>query len=174
MNLAVWAERNGVAWVTAYRWLGAGALSVPARKVGRLMVVDEPSSVAGPRQRAAVSGRVSSADQKPDLDRQVVRVTGWARAELIAARLGDPMVSRIVVGRRDRFCRFGSEYVQAARACQGRELVVVDSAGVDDDLVGDKAEILASMYADLLGNRAAQAWAMRVLAAAASDGVEAV
>ena len=56
---------------------------------------------------------------------------------------------------RDRFCRFGSEYVEAALAAQGRELVVVDSAEVDDDLVRDMTEILTSMCARLYGKRAA-------------------
>lgn len=46
------------------------------------------------------------------------------------ALLGDPTVTRIVVEHRDRFCRFGSEYVRAALAAQGRELVVVDAADV--------------------------------------------
>jgi predicted site-specific integrase-resolvase len=32
--------------------------------------------------------RVSSADQKADLDRQVVRVTAWATAEQIPCRQG--------------------------------------------------------------------------------------
>ncbi len=39
---------------------------------------------------------------------------------------------------RDRFCRFGSEYVEAALAAQGCELVVVaPRLEVDDDLVRD-------------------------------------
>lgn len=36
MNLTVWAERNGVARVTAFRWFRAGVLPVPAWKVGGL------------------------------------------------------------------------------------------------------------------------------------------
>ncbi|MDY6870362.1 MAG: IS607 family transposase, partial [Actinomycetota bacterium] len=36
MNLAVWAERNGVARVTACRWFHAGLLPVPVQRVGRL------------------------------------------------------------------------------------------------------------------------------------------
>lgn len=83
------------------------------------------------------------------------------------------MVSRIVVHHRDRFCRFDSEYVQAARASQGRKLVVVDSAEVDDDLVRDTTEILTSMCARLYGKRAAQNRSKRALVAAASDDVEA-
>jgi predicted site-specific integrase-resolvase len=83
MNLATWAERNGVARVAAYRWFRAGLLPVPARKVGRLILVDEPTATAGPRSGTAVYARVSSADQKADLDRQVARVTAWTTAEQI-------------------------------------------------------------------------------------------
>lgn len=133
--------------------------------------------------------RESSAVQRADLDRQVARVTAWATAEQIPvdkvvtevgsalnghrrkflALLRDPTVSRMVVEHRDRFCRFGSEYVEAALAAQGRELVVVDSAEVDDDLVRDMTEILTSMGARLYGKRAAANRAKRAIAAA-SDG----
>lgn len=189
MNLAVWAERNGVARVTAYRWFHAGLLPVPARKAGRLILVDDQPADRSRRARTAVYARVSSADQKPDLDRQVARVTAWATTEQIAvdkvvtevgsalnghrrkflALLRDPSVKRIVVEHRDRFCQFGSEYVEAALAAQGRELVVVDSAEVDDDLARDMTEILTSMCARLYGKRAAQNRAKRALAAAAEE-----
>jgi predicted site-specific integrase-resolvase len=193
MNLAVWAERNGVARVTAYRWFHAGRLPAPARKVGRLIVVDEPIGASGPRSRTAVYARVSSADQKADLDRQVARVTAWATAKQIPvdkvvvevgsalnghrrkflALLRDATMNRIVVEHRDRFCRFGSEYVEAALAAQGRELVVVDSAEVDDELVRDMTEVLTSMCARLYGKRAAANRAKRAVAAAAGDDTEA-
>jgi predicted site-specific integrase-resolvase len=98
---------------------------------------------------------VSSADQKADLDRQVVRVTAWAagrripvgkvvvgvgsalngRRRKFLGLLKDPTVGRIVVEHWDRFCRFGSEYVQAALAARGRELVVAGDGEVDDGLV---------------------------------------
>ncbi len=83
------------------------------------------------------------------------------------ALLRDPAVTRIVVEHRDRFCRFGAEYVRAALAAQGRELVVVDAAEVDDDLVRDITEILTSMCARLYGKRAAANRAQRAVAAAA-------
>jgi predicted site-specific integrase-resolvase len=65
VNLKEWAEREGVACVTACRWLAAGKLPVPARRVGGLILVsqDEPP----PRQAAAVYARVSSSGQRPDL-----------------------------------------------------------------------------------------------------------
>jgi len=193
MNLAVWAERNGVARVSAYRWFRAGLLPVPAVKVGRLILVDELTADTGVDRRTAVYPRVSSADQKADLDRQVARVTASATTQQIPvdqvvtevgsalnghrrkflALLRDSSVQRIVVEQRDRFCRFGSEYVQAALAAQGRELVVVDTSEVDDDLVRDMTEILTSMCARLYGKRAAQNRAKRAVAAAAADDGEA-
>jgi predicted site-specific integrase-resolvase len=84
MNLAMWAERNGVARVTAYRWFHTGRLPVPARKVRRLILVDQLAGEAG-RARTAVYARVSSPDQKADLDRQVARVTALATAQQIPA-----------------------------------------------------------------------------------------
>jgi predicted site-specific integrase-resolvase len=134
--------------------------------------------------------RGSSADQKADLDRQVARVTAWATDQQIPvdnviaevgsalnghrrkflALLRDPTVHRIVVQHRDRFCRFGSEYVQAALAAQGRELVVMDAAEVDDDVVRDMTEIPTWMCARVYGKRAARNRAKRALAAAAATG----
>jgi predicted site-specific integrase-resolvase len=185
MNLATWAHRNGVARVTAYRWFRSGVLPVPARRVGRLILVDDPTVVMQMAGRTAVYARVSSADQKADLHRQVARVTAWASDEQIPvdkvvtgvgsalnghrrkflALLRDPSITRIVVEHRDRFCRFGSEYVQAALAAHGRELVVVDSSEVDDHLVRDMTEILTSMCARLYGKRAAANKAKRAIAA---------
>jgi predicted site-specific integrase-resolvase len=193
MNLAAWAERNGVARVTAYRGFHSGRLPVPAQRVGRLILVNDAIAETAQHRRTAVYARVSSADQKADLDRQVARVTEWATTEQIPvdkvvtevgsargghrrkflALLRDPSVGRIVVEHRDRFCRFGFEYVEAALAAQGRELVVVDSAEVDDDLVRDMTEILTSMCARLYGKRAAANRAQRAMTAAATEDREA-
>ncbi|CMN65522.1 resolvase [Mycobacterium tuberculosis] len=73
MNLAVWAERNGVAWVIAYRWFRAGLLPVPAQRVGRLILVNDPAVEESGRGRTLVYARVSSADQRSDLDRRGAR-----------------------------------------------------------------------------------------------------
>lgn len=189
MNVASWAERNGVARVTVYRWLHAGLLAVSGRKVGRLILVDEAGGEAGLRSWTEVDARVSSADQKADRDRRVARVTGWATAERIPvdkvvvgvgsalnarrrrflALLGDPAVHRMVAEHRDRFCRFGSQDVEAGLAAPGRELVVADSGEVDDDLVRDMTEILTSMCARLYDKRAGENRARRAVAAAIED-----
>ena len=181
MNLAEWADSQGIAHATAYRWFKAGKLPLPARKVGGLILVDVPDNA--PKGQTVVYARVSSADQKPDLDRQVARVTAWATSQEISvdrvvtevgsalnghrrkflSLLGDPSVLRIVVEHRDRFARLAVEYVEAALAAQGRELIVMDPAELDDDLVRDMTEILTSFCARLYGKRASVNRARRVV-----------
>ena len=188
MHLKQWAEREGVSYTTARRWFAAGRMPVPARRVGGLILIGEPAAA----ERAgltAVYARVSSADQKADLDRQVARVTEWATGQRLAvdrvvteagpalngkrrkflALLRDESVTTIVVEHRDRFARFGAEYVEAALSAQGRRLLVVDPAEADDDLVRDVTEILTSLCARLYGRRAAANRAKRAVEAVTGD-----
>ncbi|KJE24856.1 putative site-specific integrase-resolvase [Frankia torreyi] len=189
MNLKEWAESQGVSYTSARRWHREGTLPVPTRRVGRLILVGDVEARPAPSGVTAVYARVSSADQRPDLDRQVARVTTWAagqnlpvgrvvtevgsaldshRREFLAL-LRDPTVATIVVEHRDRFARFGAEYVEAAMSAQGRRLLVVDPSEVDDDLVRDITEVLTSMCARLYGRRAAANRAARAVAAATED-----
>ena len=184
MKLSDWADAQGISRQTAYAWFRAGKLPVPARRVGRLILVDSGSVAAA--GSVVVYARVSSTDQKSDLDRQVARVTAWATEHGLAVDrvvtevgsalnghrrkflsiLKDPAVGTIVVEHRDRFARFAVDYIEAALAAQGRKLVVVDPAEVDDHLVRDMTEILTSFCARLYGRRSASHRAKAALAAA--------
>lgn len=190
MNLKEWAVAQEISYATARRWFDAGKLPVPARKVGGLILIGEPALPGvGKPGATVVYARVSSADQRGDLDRQVARVTTWATSNGIAvdrvvtevgsalnghrrkflALLRDPEIATIVVEHRDRFARFGSEYVEAALAASGRSLLVVDPAEVDDDLVRDVTEILTSLCARLYGRRAAANRAARAVSSLANE-----
>lgn len=192
MNLAQWAEKNGIARVTAYRWFHDGKLPVPARKIGGLILVDETPADQPTRTKTVIYARVSSNDQKSDLDRQVRRVTSWlteqgTSVDKVVTEVGsalnghrrkfqrllsDPSVTTIAVEHRDRFCRFGVEYIDAALRAQGRELVIMDPDEVDDDLVRDMTELLTSMCARLYGKRAANNRAKAAITAAGQDDVD--
>ena len=78
----------------------------------------------------------------------------------------DKTVTTIVVEHRDRFARFGAEYVEVALEASGRRLLVVDPAEVDDDLVRDVTEILTSCVPACTAERAAADRAARAVAAA--------
>ena len=189
MNLKQWAALQGVSYQTARRWRARGILPVETRKVGRLILVDVPPVDEG-SGGVAVYGRVSSSDQKGDLDRQVARVTCWAveqglsvdrvvtevgsalngKRRKLVGLLRDRGVGTIVVEHRDRFARFGAEYVEAALVASGRRLLVVDPFEVDDDLVRDVTEVLTSLCARLYGRRSAANRAARAVKAVCSDG----
>jgi predicted site-specific integrase-resolvase len=185
MNLKEWAASQGVSYAVARKWYRAGVLPVPARRVGGLVLIGDLIEQRADPGSTVVYARVSSADQRADLDRQVARVTSWAGTQHLPvdrvvtevgsalnghrrkflSLLRDPQVSTIVVEHRDRFARFGAEYVEASLAASGRRLLVVDPAEVDDDLVRDVTEILTSLCARLYGRRAAANRAARAVAA---------
>jgi predicted site-specific integrase-resolvase len=91
------------------------------------------------------------------------------RRRKLLALLGDPDVTTVAVEHRDRFSRFGAEYVEAVLSAPGRRLLVVDPTQVDDDLVPDVTQILTSLCARLYGRRSGANRAARGVAAIGQD-----
>jgi putative resolvase len=178
MKLSAWAKEQGISYRTALNWFHAGTLPGPARQLPTgTILVDPPVRETG---GTVAYCRVSSHDQKADLERQAGRVLtmcsgrgiridrtvteigsgrGGRRTKL-RKLLGDPKVATIVVEHRDRLARFGVEYLEAALAAHGRTVVVLDDAELPDDLTRDLAardltEVLTCMCARLYGRRSA-------------------
>jgi len=183
MKLSEWAKRNGISYKTAWRWIKQGRFPVPYEQTpsGTILVRDTRDEDG----IVAIYARVSSSDQKGDLDRQIARLLeyanrqGWAVAQTVGEvgsglnghrpklleLLADPRVKTIVVEHRDRLMQFGFEYVEAALRAQGRRIAVVDSGEVKDDLVQDMIEVLTSFCARLYGRRSAKNKAKKALEA---------
>ena len=191
VKLSEWARQQGVSYQTAWRWVKDGKMPVPVRQApSGTWLVEEPATEASGRVVAYC--RVSSADQKPDLDRQSARVVsganglGLAVAEVVTEigsglngrrrklhrLLSDPAAAVIVVEHRDRLARFGVEHLEAVLSASGRRLIVLDPTETTDDLVRDITEVLTSMCARLYGRRAAKNRAARAVAVATSEGPE--
>lgn len=181
MKLSVWAKRQGISYRTAWRWFKEGKLPVVAEqtKTGTILIKEEhitPNAVA-------IYARVSSADQKKDLDQQIARLVlyanknGWAVTHTIAEigsglnghrpklmkLLTNSNIKIILVEHRDRLMRFGVEYVESALAAQGRKLLIANQAELKDDLVQDMIEVLTSFCARLYGRRSAKNKAKKAL-----------
>jgi putative resolvase len=76
-KLSDWARRNGITYKTAWLWWKHGKLPVPARQMPTgTIIVDVPEREES--AAAVLYARVSSADQKTDLDRQVARLAAFA------------------------------------------------------------------------------------------------
>jgi predicted site-specific integrase-resolvase len=182
IRLTEWATRQGIAYITAFRWSQAGKIPGLHKSVsGRLFVEVEEST----GRETVLYGRVSSSDQKADLDRQMDRLRSFAAARgMIVNRevqeigsglnghrkkliglLRDPKVSVIVVEHRDRLARFGVEYIEAAIAAQERNILVVNEGEQKLDLVQDFIDVVTSMCSRIYGRRAALNRAKAALAA---------
>ena len=77
MKLSTYVRQIGLTYKTAYRWWKAGKLDAYQMDTGTVIVRD-PLKVSA--TNVALYARVSSADQKNDLERQLVRLKDYAAA----------------------------------------------------------------------------------------------
>jgi predicted site-specific integrase-resolvase len=181
MKLSQWARENGLNRLTAYKLFHRGQLPVPAEQLasGTILVYPKKEMAA----HHVVYARVSSADQKADLDRQVARIMEYAATHHLTVvdtvtEIGSGLNGHrrkltnllaacphhIIVEHRDRLCRFGFEYLESALRQVSRQIIVTDPNEVTDDIVRDLHEVIVSMCARLYGKRAAANKAARALA----------
>jgi predicted site-specific integrase-resolvase len=175
VKLREWAEKQGISYRTALRWFHARTLPVEAEQVATGTIIVKLESIPAD-QNAALYARVSSSDQKTNLDSQIARLTHFAvenklsiaavitevgsamngKRPRLLKLLRDQSIKVIVVEHRDRLIRFGFEYLEASLAAQGRKILVVGHSEVKDDLIRDMTEVLRSFCARLYGKRAAR------------------
>ncbi|EFA22989.1 IS607 family transposase [Bifidobacterium gallicum] len=191
MQVREWAERESLNPQTVWKWCRTGRMPVPVEKTpSGMYLIHDPkyetpcAPMAG--SRTVCYARVSSSDQKADLERQADRLKAFAlnmgvehpevvtetgsgmndKRRKLNRLLSDPTVGTIIVEHRDRLARMNAGLVESALKAQGRRIVVVDDAELDDDLVRDMTEALTSFCARLYGRRAAKNKAAAALKAA--------
>ena len=82
MKLSEWAEANGIRRKTAYTWFHSSILPVPAIQLATgTILVQEPRIAPEAGGACALYARVSSSDQKDDLERHSV---GWQPSPPVA------------------------------------------------------------------------------------------
>lgn len=181
VRLSQWASEHGVSKMTAWRRASEGRIEGAfVNDAGRWMVeIDDPAI------ETVAYARVSSHDQKSDLDRQIARIAEWAAANDIKVDrfvrevgsglndqrkqlnklLRDPRCVQLVVEHRERLARFGVHELEHALAACGRHVRVVDDKEIDDDLVRDMIDVMTSLAARLYGRRSARHRAERAVKA---------
>jgi putative resolvase len=180
MRLSQYAKQMGVHYKTAFRWWKAGKLDAYQLETGTV-IVREPASGEAPTN-VALYARVSSADQKEDLERQVQRLKDYAAAkgyqvtktvsELASglndsrpkwlSLLTDASIGVIVVEHRDRATRFGLIYIERLMQMQGRRLEVIFPSDTDNDLVDDFIAVITSMASRIYGRRTSKRRAEKI------------
>jgi excisionase family DNA binding protein len=182
MNIGEAAERLGISPTTLRRWEQSGKL-IPERTQGnqrryRLSQIEPVAYLVSQDRKTLAYARVSSHDQKADLERQkqVLELycaqQGWT-FELVSD-LGSGMnyykkglkrllndilagnVGRLVITHKDRLLRFGAELVFSICEAKQVEVVIVnkgEDTTFEEDLATDVLEIITVFSARLYGSR---------------------
>lgn len=176
MKLSEYAKQQGVRYETAWRWFQEG--KIKGHRVGaHTIMIDEGMEVtSATQQKVAVYARVSSAENKPNLDTQAERLVAYCMAKgyqvskvmkevglgvndarpKFLSLLEDTSITTIVVEHRDRATRFGARYIETLLHTQGRSLEVVNLAeNATEDLLADFTSIIYSFCSRLYGQRRA-------------------
>lgn len=189
MQVREWAKREHLSPYTVWKWCREGTMPVPVEQTptGMWLIHDPkyeatPTTAAG---RTVCYARVSSADQKNDLQRQADRLKAFAfnmgvdapevvtevgsgmndKRRKVNQLLADPIVTTIIVEHYNRLACMNVGLVESALEASGRRLIVVDDTERDDDLLQDMTEVLTLFCARLYDRKSAKRRAQQALEA---------
>lgn len=174
IKLSDYAKRFGICYRTAWNRYKRGQFPDA--------IVDETNHICIPIKhfvrdedsKVAIYARVSSSENKSNLDSQAERLTQYCIARgykiskvvkevgsglndersKLASLLADRSIKIIVVEHKDRFSRFGMKYIEQLLEMDNRRIEVVNEAlDEKEDLMQDFVSIITSFCARLYGQR---------------------
>ena len=161
---------EGVKYRAIWNRIQRGQVQIERTSTGGILVVIDENK----ETRIAVYCRVSSAENKDNLEKQKERVLSYCYAkgyqiEEVVCEIGsglndkrpklekllaDASITKIVVEHSDRFSRFGLNYINKLLEIQDRAIEIINQQENDrDDLMQDFVSIITSFTARLYGLR---------------------
>jgi putative resolvase len=176
MKLSEYAKRNNITYRTAQRHWANGLIPGKQLATGTIVVFedDKKEIVKNKNLQVATYARVSSSQNKDNLDKQQSRLIDYANAKgyqttfnikeigsglndarpLLLKLLNDVTIDIILVEHKDRLTRFGFKYIETLMELQGRKIEVINNLDDDkDDLIQDFISIITSFCARIYGQR---------------------
>ena len=155
---------------TVWRWIKEGKIKIEHTETKRVrIIIDELGTYS-----VAVYARVSSSENKDNLERQKDRLISYCNAKgykvsKVVTEIGsglndtrpkleklllDISINLIVVEHKDRLARFGLNYIEKLLIMQGRKIEIINPQNNDiDDLMQDFVSIITSFCSRLYGRR---------------------
>lgn len=170
MKLSTYAKTKGISYQTAWKMWRRGELNASQLPSGTIIV--EP--VLTKKHGVAIYARVSSTENKSNLDSQAERLVKYCEAKgyqiisitkeigsgindnrkKLIKLLNDDSYGLIVVEHKDRLTRIGFNYLQVLLEKQGKSIEVVNLATEEiEDLMTDFISIITSFCARIYGLR---------------------
>lgn len=172
MRLREYAEKYGIAYQTAWNHFKAGKIEGAYKIQSGTVIVPENKEIIVPR-KCVLYARVSSYQQKDDLERQMERLQNYAskngkivlkEIKEIGSGLNDNRqklngilmkkdYNEIIIEHKDRLTRFGFNYIRMLLEEQGKIITIINENENKNDLIEDFVSIITSFCARIYGNR---------------------
>ena len=172
-KISQYAKKYNVTIRTVWNWIYSGKIKYERiDDFGHIRIIENEDKKI--TDSVAIYARVSSSENKSNLERQVKRLEDYCCARgykviksvseigsglndtrpKLEKLLMDESVKMIVVEHSDRLARFGINYIKKLLELQGRKIEVVNAQNNDrDDLMQDFVSIITSFCARLYGLR---------------------
>ena len=170
-KISEYAKIHHVTYRTVWNWVHSNKVKYEFDKTNHIRIVEQNDNYD---IRCAVYARVSSAENKSNLDSQANRLISYCNAKgykvyKIIKEIGsglndnrpkleqlllDKSINLIVVEHKDRFSRFGMNYIEKLLNMMDRKIEIVNNMEDEkDDLMQDFVSIITSFCARLYGKR---------------------
>ena len=172
-KISEYARLNKVTVRTIWNWIRLGKVKIETSVTGRHLIIEEDYE-ANQRELVAVYARVSSSENKDNLEKQADRLISYANAkgykiEKVIKEIGsglnderkglisllkDKSINLIIVEHKDRLTRFGFNYIETLLENENRKIEVINPPeNHKEDLVADFVSIIISFCARIYGQR---------------------
>lgn len=170
-KVSEYAKLKNVTYRTVWNWVKSDKVKHELTNTGGIVIIEENKDLD---KHVAVYARVSSSENKDNLERQKNRLLDFCAAKgykvtKIVTEIGsglndkrpklekillDKSISIIVVEHQDRLARFGFNYVNELLNSYDRRIEVINQPlNEKEDLIQDFVSIITSFTARLYGQR---------------------
>lgn len=172
-KISQYAKKHNVTIRTVWNWIKLSKVKTETTTSGGWLIVDDEDKITQ-ESCVATYARVSSSENKQNLDTQSERLISFANAKgykvtKIVKEIGsglndnrpklyellkDDSIKIIIVEHKDRFSRFGINYINLLLEKQGRKLEIINEVNNDtEDLIQDFTSIITSFCTRIYGKR---------------------
>lgn len=172
LKISKYAKMIGVSPRTVWRRIADNTLTIERTSTNRVLIVlDDVKTID---KKVAIYTRVSSSENKDNLEKQKERLISYCNAKgykvdkvitevgsglnderkKLESLLLDKSINLIVVEHKDRLARFGLNYIQKLLELDNRHIEIINPQSNDEnDLMQDFVSIVTSFTARLYGRR---------------------